>query len=106
MGATLEQVAFVASMDASNLSRIERGIQQPSWALLQRIASALNLSVVQLYETTDDSTASSPSQEHDQLTHGKEAQKMLRQFQQLNEHHRRLALKFMKLLARHQKFEV
>src|SRR5690606_34040037 len=48
-GLTLERVAFDADMDASNLSRIERGMQQPSSALLKRIATALHISVSELY---------------------------------------------------------
>ena len=43
--ATLEEVAFAASTNASNLSRIERGAQGYSPETLERIASALGVTV-------------------------------------------------------------
>ena len=46
---TLEDVAFRAGTDASNLSRIERGLQQPSIALLEALAGALDSRVSELY---------------------------------------------------------
>lgn len=45
LGDTLEEVAFRAGTDASNLSRIERGLQQPSVTVLMNIAEALNVRV-------------------------------------------------------------
>gem|GEM_PF-296728 len=43
LGDTLEEVAFRAGTDASNLSRIERGLQQPSVKVLRSITNALNV---------------------------------------------------------------
>lgn len=46
---TLEDVAFRAGTDASNLSRIERGLQQPSIALLAQLAASLDIRVSDIY---------------------------------------------------------
>ena len=47
--ATLEEVAFAAGTNASNLSRIERGTQGYSPETLERIASALGVTVSDLH---------------------------------------------------------
>lgn len=47
--ATLEEIAFAADTNASNLSRIERGTQGYSAETLARIASALGMTVSDLY---------------------------------------------------------
>lgn len=52
-GDTLEQLAFVIGTDPSNLSRIERGIQQPSTESLKVIAAALGTTVSTLYASTE-----------------------------------------------------
>ena len=46
---SLEKVALDIGTDASNLSRIERGLQQPSEEALRAIATALQTSVAELY---------------------------------------------------------
>ena len=48
-GDSLETLAFEVGTDASNLSRIERGLQQPSEEVLKAIAAALQSSVAELY---------------------------------------------------------
>lgn len=47
--ATLEEVAFAANTNASNLSRIERGQQGYSPEVLERIAQALGVTVAELH---------------------------------------------------------
>lgn len=47
--ATLEDVAFAANTNASNLSRIERGRQGYSAETLERIAQALGVTVAELH---------------------------------------------------------
>ena len=47
--ATLEEVAFAANTNASNLSRIERGTQGYSAEALERIAQALGVTVAELH---------------------------------------------------------
>jgi len=100
-GLTLEKVAFDADMDASNLSRIERGMQQPSSALLKRIATALHTPVSQLYGEPAEGDKRQEKQ-NPPTTHNKDARKLLQQFQQLDAHHRKLAVEFIKLLNRSQ----
>ncbi len=51
--ATLEEVAFAANTNASNLSRIERGVQGYSPATLEHIASALGVTVSELHLRTE-----------------------------------------------------
>jgi transcriptional regulator with XRE-family HTH domain len=51
--ATLEEVAFAANTNASNLSRIERGAQGYSSETLERIASALGVTVSELHLRTE-----------------------------------------------------
>jgi transcriptional regulator with XRE-family HTH domain len=47
-GITQEQVAFDAGITASALSRIERGLNDPGWTTVGRIAKALGISLVEL----------------------------------------------------------
>lgn len=47
--ATLEEIAFAADTNASNLSRIERGRQGYSTETLERIALALGVPISELY---------------------------------------------------------
>jgi len=51
--ATLEEIAFAADTNASNLSRIERGAQGYSPETLERIASALGVTVSELHLRTE-----------------------------------------------------
>ncbi|MDO8651230.1 MAG: helix-turn-helix transcriptional regulator [Undibacterium sp.] len=46
---TLEDIAFVAEMDAANLSRIERGKQNPTPEITEKLATAFDLPVSALY---------------------------------------------------------
>jgi transcriptional regulator with XRE-family HTH domain len=45
---TQEQLAFEAGITASALSRIERGINNPGWLTVRRLAAALDVTLVQL----------------------------------------------------------
>ncbi len=45
---TQEQLAFEAGITASALSRIERGLNNPGWMTVRRLAGALNVNLVQL----------------------------------------------------------
>ncbi|MFZ6751598.1 helix-turn-helix domain-containing protein [Undibacterium sp. Ren11W] len=47
--ATLEDIAFVAEMDAANLSRIERGKQNPTPEITEKLAKIFNFPVSSLY---------------------------------------------------------
>jgi transcriptional regulator with XRE-family HTH domain len=45
---TQEQLAFDAGITASALSRIERGLNNPGWTTITRIAKALDVSLIKL----------------------------------------------------------
>jgi transcriptional regulator with XRE-family HTH domain len=45
---TQEQLAFDARLTVSALSRIERGLNDPGWTTVERIATALGVSLVDL----------------------------------------------------------
>lgn len=61
-GLTLDSVADGAQISASLLSRIERGVAQPSLPTLRTIARALGVPIAALFEGEDKSAAS----EHDE----------------------------------------
>ncbi|HLR17190.1 MAG TPA: helix-turn-helix transcriptional regulator [Alcanivoracaceae bacterium] len=54
LGATLEEVAYRAGTDASNLSRIERGLQQPSVQVLENIAQALQVQLSEVFKRLEN----------------------------------------------------
>jgi transcriptional regulator with XRE-family HTH domain len=97
LGATLEQIAFEAGIDASNLSRIERNVQQPSSALVKKIADALQTTVGQLYNEKD----SVPGvREELPPTYDRHTQTLLRQFWKLTPDNQTLVLEFVRMLGR------
>ncbi|HQQ63071.1 MAG TPA: helix-turn-helix transcriptional regulator [Pseudomonadales bacterium] len=101
LGETLEEVAHRAGMDASNLSRIERDVQQPSAALIQRIADALGIPAGKLFET--QTTPDVPAEiKQERKDYNRQSQHALRHFRDLNPDNQQLALDFLKLLNRHQ----
>jgi transcriptional regulator with XRE-family HTH domain len=51
---TQEELAFEAGITASALSRIERGINNPGWMTVRRIAEALDVTLVQLARKIED----------------------------------------------------
>ena len=56
--ATLEEIAFAANTNASNLSRIERGQQGYSPEVLERIALALGVTVAELHVQAETAVSS------------------------------------------------
>jgi transcriptional regulator with XRE-family HTH domain len=51
---TQEQLAFEAGITASALSRIERGLNNPGWVTVTKIATALGVSLVELARAIED----------------------------------------------------
>lgn len=97
-GLTLETVALEAGTDPGNLSRIERDTQQPSAPLLQSIARALGVTVSSLYvELETRGIHEVPA------SYGKSVQQVQRRFSELTPANQKLALEFIKMLARLQK---
>lgn len=102
LGATLEQIAHTAKLDASNLSRIERCVQEPSEPVVRRIAKALGLTMAELYAELDAGAKQSGVGEKLPPASSKETQNLLRHFQNLDDENRVLTLEFVKLLVRKQ----
>jgi transcriptional regulator with XRE-family HTH domain len=53
-GITQEQLAFDAGITASALSRIERGMNNPGWMTVKRLAQALDVTLVRLAGEVED----------------------------------------------------
>jgi transcriptional regulator with XRE-family HTH domain len=101
-GQSLETVALDVGTDASNLSRIERGLQQPSEDALRGIAAALKSSVAELYalaegETLAKSRSTTGLQPADLV---KDAVQMRKYFRSLTPEYQKVALELVKTLAR------
>ena len=103
-GDSLETLAFEVGTDASNLSRIERGLQQPSEDVLKAIAAALQSSIAELYALAEGRTFATgwtSSEVHpDDLA--RDAVQMRRYFRSLSPEYQKLALEIVKTLVRTQ----
>ena len=104
--ATLEEIALAADTNASNLSRIERGTQGYSPETLERIATALGVTVSELHrrmETAAQSKGKSvgrtADRKHPELDPGMTSSK----YSALTPDHRELVDEFMTLLLRRQR---
>ena len=103
--ATLEEIALAADTNASNLSRIERGTQGYSPETLERIATALGVTVSQLHRRMEDSAQSHgksggvvAGQKHPELD-----PMIASKFLALTPDHRELVDEFMTMLLRRQR---
>ena len=104
--ATLEEIAFAAETNASNLSRIERGTQGYSKETLERIALALGVTVSELHLRTE--AASSGTGRSGKSVAGKKQQLLApifasSKYSSLTQENRELVDEFMALLLRRQK---
>ncbi len=97
---TLEEVAFAADTNASNLSRIERGVQGYSAETLERIAQALGMTVAELHLYAESTTGSIDSsiQHEEQLVSA-----ISSKYRALTQENRELADEFLALLLRRQR---
>lgn len=98
-GATLEQIADGAGLDPSNLSRIERGLQDPSSTLVTRIALSLGVSMGELYGETLSENALS---EKLPVAYDKGTKSLLRQYRQLEPKNQKVLLGIASLLKQSQ----
>lgn len=99
LGDTLEEVAFRAGTDASNLSRIERGVQQPSVSVLMNIAHALNVQLSTVFEQIEKGFGVlEDHQEWDEVS-----VQVLRVLKHLTPGERQLALELIRTVASHKK---
>ncbi len=104
--ATLEEIALAADTNASNLSRIERGTQGYSPETLERIATALGVTVSELHrrmETASQRAGKSSGgiagQKYPELDPAITSSK----YSALTPDHRELVDEFMTLLLRRQR---
>jgi transcriptional regulator with XRE-family HTH domain len=104
--ATLEEIALAADTNASNLSRIERGTQGYSPETLERIATALGVTVSELHrrmeigsQSTGESGCDIAGQQHPELDPAITSSK----YSALTPDHRELVDEFMTLLLRRQR---
>ena len=101
-GATLEDLAHRAGLDASNLSRVERDLQEPSVGCAWRIADALH---VTLGELLDETAGGRPQSGVDPQPRGVDRQTdgLLKVFFRLNETNRGLGVQMLRLLEKSQR---
>ena len=104
--ATLEEIAFAANTNASNLSRIERGKQGYSVETLECIASALGVTVSELHLRAE--AGSSAAREMNQSDVGKKDQQFgitiaSSKYSALTKENRELIDELMALLLRRQR---
>ncbi len=106
-GESLEKVAFEAGTDASNLSRIERGIQQPSPELLRAIAATLQTTVATLHAYAEGKSAlpHTPLEALgiDDLDFCHAAVQLRRQFRELTPENQEIAVELLRALNRTQR---
>lgn len=99
--ATREEIAFAADTNASNLSRIERGVQGYSAETLERIAQALGMTVAELHlhaESAKGAVDKSATRKQQQL-----ASALSSKYGALSQENRELADEFLALLLRRQR---
>ena len=105
-GQTLEQLAIAADTDPSNLSRIERGIQQPSAASLHQLAEVLGTSVSELYAKAEGvQTLAEESPDllgADEMDYTEAAIQLRRLFRKLTPSNQKIAVELLRALNRTQ----
>lgn len=101
-GLTQEQLSLEADVAASNLSRIENGLRQPTSAVLQRLAAVLGRSVSEIYAALEsDAEQKSPLMPMISVMQDMpQASSLVRTFRELNPEHQELVLEHAKLLKR------
>lgn len=90
---TLEQVALAAETDAGNLSRVERGVQSPSFEAVDLIAKALGTSASALFAESDTVREGTPP-------YSKQFLRLHKTFEELSPEDQGLALEFLRLLKK------
>ena len=104
--ATLEEIAFAADTNASNLSRIERGAQGYSPETLERIASALGVTVSELHLRTEAAANAAGKSSGSAVGRKRQLQPATlaaSKYSTLTPENRELADEFMALLLRRQR---
>lgn len=99
---SLEDVALDIGTDASNLSRVERGLQQPSEESLRSIAAVLQTTVAEIYALAEGRSLGKPgtSTGLQPADLQKDAVQMRKYFRSLTPEYQKVALELVKTLAR------
>lgn len=100
--ATLEEIAFAANTNASNLSRIERGRQGYSPEALERIAQALGVTVAELHVQAETATGAGSGSEQENKSQ-RAASALSAKYAALSPEYQSLADEFIALLLRRQR---
>ena len=104
--ATLEEIALAADTNASNLSRIERGTQGYSPETLERIATALGVTVSELHRRVEAAPQNaSKSRGAGRQGPKVDAETIANKYSALTQDHRELADEFISLLLRRQRIK-
>lgn len=103
-GDSLEKLAFEAGTDASNLSRVERGLQQPTEEGLRAIATALGTSLAAIYAMAEGKRLARAGDASLVLPEdmAREALQMRKYFRALTPEYKHLALELIKTLVKAQ----
>ena len=111
---TQEQIALEADMATSNVSRIEKGLRQPSQKVLQKLAKALNTKPSVLYAASEqpitnisdfleqEGNDEKKEENINQLLLNHDAQVALKLFSELTPDNKSLLLEQLKTLHRWQ----
>lgn len=101
-GLTQEQLSLEADVAASNLSRIENGLRQPTNTVLRRLAAVLGLSVSEIYAALEDDAAQSNNllPMVSAMQDMPQASSLVRTFRDLSPEHQEIVLEHAKLLKR------
>lgn len=102
-GLTQEQLSLDVDMATSNVSRIERGLRQPTTDLLRRLAGALGTSVSEIYAAVEGRAGSALGERI--AAYEPETQALLRGYRELSSDNQMLVQEYVKMLRRLQKRE-
>lgn len=101
-GLTQEQLSLEADVATSNVSRVERGLRQPTIDLLRRLAAALGTTVSEVYAHVEGR----PDELGEPVeTYTSETQALLRGYRELSPDNQVMVLEYVKMLRRLQKRE-
>lgn len=104
--ATLEEIAFAADTNASNLSRIERGTQGYSPETLERIATALGVTVSDLHLRMETASKADETTSRSVVTEKRlliDPLMTSSKYSALTQDHQELVDEFMTMLLRRQR---
>ncbi len=100
-GLTQEQLALDVDVATSNVSRVERGLRQPTGELLGRWVAALGTSISEVYAVAEGRPAAALGETVE--TYLPDTQALLRAYRELTPENQAQVLEYVKMLRRLQK---